>query len=284
MKPVPPQGCSSPRAVPVLAPTCRGGRRCRCRCCGAGSFPGSREATAAANLPVALENSRKKSSSLRSPGLRCQRCVDASQAEQPQVSPYHQVPPGAVPEGWGTNSSATSLTLRMRMGKLRHGARKGRAVGTHQGNASPPPLHPKNRPVAASSTATWLPSQPPPHPPPGAETKGNVLWNWKNKKKKKRDCQRACQLLHPALRQLGQCSTPPDPPGCDTGGWWLRAARPALLPAHRETEAGGTEGRHWERWQQCPPSIPCAPPGQRGALSSALAPDAGGFISLPLYF
>lgn len=145
----------------------------------------------------------------------------------------------------------------------------------------PPPQEPSRSRQLYSHVA----SQPiPPSPPPGAETKGNVLWNWKNKKKKKRDCQRACQLLHPALRQLGQCSTPPDPPGCDTGGWWLRAARPALLPAHRETEAGGTEGRHWERWQQCPPSIPCAPPGQRGALSSALAPDAGGFISLPLYF
>lgn len=65
----------------------------------------------AANLPVALENSRKKSSSLCSPGLRCQRCLGPCQPAQPSPGRQHrrQTAAGGGPGGlkpWGASPAA----------------------------------------------------------------------------------------------------------------------------------------------------------------------------------
>lgn len=80
----------SPSQVLRLRAGARGARRGR----------GSQEAAAAENLPVALENSRKKSSSLGSPGLRCQRCLGPRQPAQPAPQTAAGGGPGGMePEG-----------------------------------------------------------------------------------------------------------------------------------------------------------------------------------------
>lgn len=110
----PPQAAAAPeRCRCPPAPTCRGGRRCRRRWRGAASgsrelaeaaSPGHGRPRQAANLPVALENSRKKSSSLCSPGLRCQRCLGRRQLAQPSPGRQHRGEAEGGPGGlrlWG---------------------------------------------------------------------------------------------------------------------------------------------------------------------------------------
>lgn len=112
--PAPPRALPAPHAGPV--PTClhlhagaggdAGARPRRWGGCKRGH--GERaEATAAGharpwqpvNLPVALENSRKKSSSLCSPGLRCQPCLGPRQPAQPSLGRQHRRQPGLAQVG-----------------------------------------------------------------------------------------------------------------------------------------------------------------------------------------
>lgn len=169
------------------------------------------------------------------------------------------------------------------------------ALGRGKGPRRCPPA-----PRGAPQPAVLEPRGFPADPPWGCE-EGKCFMELEKKKVASKP--RPCQLLRPALRQPGQRWSPPSTPippvapgMCHQDGG---SSQPELAPppAQRETEAE-ERPRGWQRGagehvlgrgsRASPPSIPCAPPQaaqvEPRALSPALAPDAGGFISLLTYF
>lgn len=85
--------------------------------------------------------------------------------------------------------------------------------GSSTGETKEMSPRPGKHPVASSTRDTWLPSR----NPPGAPRKGNILWNWKKKKK-------LCQWV------LALPAPPPCPASARGPGGGL--CPPSLLLAH----------------------------------------------------
>lgn len=131
------------------------------------------------------------------------------------AAPGVPIPPGAPrcrPRGVGDKQLGHIPNPKDEDGETEARRPQGTGSGDTPRKCVPTPPHPKNRPVAASSTATWLPSQSPLPTPPGAETKGNVLWNWKNKKKKKKRLPTSLPAPPPGPASAGAVLDPPRPP------------------------------------------------------------------------